>query len=81
MYVDASRALTWGLWQSGGTQLNVTVPGLTVGSTYHAVGTYDGNVLRLYLNGAQVATRTVGALTLNTTASAYSAAGPTPLRA
>lgn len=72
MYVDASRALTWGLWQSGGTELNVTFPNLTVGSTYHAVGTYDGSVLRLYLNGAQVATRTVGALALNTTANVFS---------
>ena len=72
MYTDASRALTWGLWQSGGQQLNVIFPGLTAGSTYHAVGTYDGNVLRLYLNGVQVGTRTVGALPLNTSASFYS---------
>ncbi|HYK95958.1 MAG TPA: LamG-like jellyroll fold domain-containing protein, partial [Candidatus Dormibacteraeota bacterium] len=72
MYTDASGTLTWGLWQSGGTQLNATVPNLKVGSVYHAVGTYDGNVLRLYLNGAQVATRTVGALALNTTASVFS---------
>ena len=72
MYTDASRVLTWGLWQSGGAQLNVTFPGLTAGSVYHAVGTYDGNVLRLYLNGVQVATRTVGARILNTSASVYS---------
>lgn len=71
MFVDASRTLTWGLWQSGGTQLTVTVPGLTTGSIYHAVGTYDGSALRLYLNGVQVATRTVGALALNTTAGVF----------
>lgn len=71
MYVDASRTLSWGLWGSGGGQLNVTFPGLTAGTAYHAVGTYDGSVLRLYLNGTQVATRTVGALPLNTTASVF----------
>ena len=72
LYLNASRQLTWGLWQSGSTEKNVRSVALTANVIYHAVGTYDGSVIRLYLNGALVASATVGAIALNTTASVFS---------
>jgi glucose/arabinose dehydrogenase len=68
MWLNAGGSLNFGLWQSGGTQQVVVSSPLSANTTYHAVGTYDGNVMRLYVNGAQVATKTVGALALNTSA-------------
>jgi PKD repeat protein len=68
LFSNAAGNLSWGLYQSGGPQLLVTAPGLIkTGTVYHVVGTYDGSMLRLYANGQQVASATVGALTLNTT--------------
>jgi hypothetical protein len=71
MWVTAGGVLNFGLWQSGGTQQIVSSTALSTNTTYHVVGTYDGNITRLYVNGAQVATKTVGALTLNTTAGVF----------
>jgi hypothetical protein len=59
--------LRWGLWSSGSPQLNVSYPGLKTNTVYYAVGTYDASTLRLYVNGALVASKLVGAKTLNTT--------------
>jgi hypothetical protein len=41
-----------------GVRLRCQAPAgaVVAGQTYHAVGTYDGSFIRLYLNGAQVAT-------------------------
>ena len=71
LYLNASRQLTWGLWQSGSAEKNVRSAALTANLIYHAVGTYDGSVIRLYLNGALVGSSTVGAITLNTAASVF----------
>jgi hypothetical protein len=71
LYTTANRQLWWGLKEGSAPETSVKVGGLSANTVYHAVGTYDGNVLRLYLNGAQVATKTVGAKTLNTTASVF----------
>jgi hypothetical protein len=71
MYVTNSRQLWWGLKEGSAAETSVKVGSLNANTVYHAVGTYDGNVLRLYLNGSQVATKTVGAKTLNTTASVF----------
>src|SRR4029079_14360737 len=71
MWLNAGGSLNFGFWQSGGTQQVVVSNPLSTNTTYHAVGTYDGNVMRLYVNGVQVATKTVGALTLNTSAGLF----------
>jgi hypothetical protein len=44
----------------------VSYLGLKTNVVYHAVGTYDSNTLRLYVDGALVASRAIGALPLNT---------------
>lgn len=47
------------LWFSqAGQNVRVRAPAgaIVAGTTYHVVGTYDGSALRLYINGAQVAT-------------------------
>jgi titin len=52
-----------------GTRQRLQAPSGTVvaGSTYHVVGTYDGATQRLYVNGAQVASRAfAGAATATT---------------
>jgi glucose/arabinose dehydrogenase len=66
LFSDANGKLSWGLWQSGGPQQLASYAGLQTNVTYEAVGTYDGSTLRLYVNGALVASKTVGALALNT---------------
>jgi hypothetical protein len=72
LYLSANRQLTWGLWLSGSPEQNVKSVNLTANAVYHAVGTYDGSVIRLYLNGALVSSKAVGAIALNTTASVFS---------
>jgi glucose/arabinose dehydrogenase len=67
LFSDANGKLSWGLWASGSSQLLVGYAGLKTNTVYHAVGTYDGSTLRLYVNGALVASRSIGAKTLNTT--------------
>jgi PKD repeat protein/glucose/arabinose dehydrogenase len=71
LFSDASGTAYFGIWQSGGTQQLLAAPGLQTNTVYHLVGTYDGNVMRLYVNGALVGSKTVGALTLNTSASVF----------
>jgi hypothetical protein len=71
MYTTSNRQLWWGLKEGSAAETSVKATGLSANTVYHAVGTYDGNVLRLYLNGTQVASKTVGAKTLNTTASVF----------
>jgi hypothetical protein len=71
LFTTATGVLYFGLYQGGGTQQLVASAPLATGTTYHAVGTYDGSVMRLYVNGSQVATKTVGALTLNTSAGVF----------
>jgi len=66
LFSDSTGRLSWGLWQSGGAQQLVSYVGLKTNVVYQAVGTYDGNMLRLYVDGALVASRGVGALPLNT---------------
>jgi hypothetical protein len=71
MYVASTGVLSFGLWQSGGSAQVVSSSALSLNTTYHVVGTYDGSVMRLYVNGTLVASKTVGALTLNTTSSVF----------
>jgi DNA-binding beta-propeller fold protein YncE len=54
-----------------GTRRRLQAPAgaIAVGGTYHVVGTYDGAVQRLYINGAQAAQAALtGAITANTNA-------------
>jgi hypothetical protein len=69
IYTTSTRQLWWGLWESGSSEISIKATNLAVNTTYHVVGTYDGNVLRLYLNGVLVTSKTIGAKTLNTSAS------------
>jgi glucose/arabinose dehydrogenase/PKD repeat protein len=69
IYTTSNRQLSWGLWEAGSTETSVKATNLSANTTYHVVGTYDGNIIRLYLNGRLVTSRTVGAKTLNTSAS------------
>src|SRR5262249_38226026 len=71
LFVNGSGVLYFGFYQSGGSQQLVGSAPLSTGTTYHAVGTYDGNGMRLYLNGPLVGSKTVGALTLNTTGGVF----------
>jgi hypothetical protein len=71
LYLSADGRLTWGLWPAGGSETNVRSSVLGANAIYHAVGTYDGDVLRLYLNGQLAASKTVGAIALNTSASVF----------
>jgi hypothetical protein len=66
LFSDSNGRLSWGLWRSGGAQQLVSHVGLKTNVVYQAVGTYDGNTLRLFVDGALVASRAVGALPLNT---------------
>ncbi len=66
LFSDSTGKLSWGLWQGGSPQRLVSYPGLKTNVVYHAVGTYDGGTLRLFVNGALVASSAVGALALNT---------------
>jgi hypothetical protein len=67
LFSDANGKLSWGLWASGSSQLLVSYVGLKTNIVYHVVGTYDASTLRLYVNGALVASRSIGAKALNTT--------------
>jgi hypothetical protein len=52
-----------------GTRRRTQAPvgAIAAGQTYHVVGTYNGSITRLYVNGAQVATTSLtGGATLNT---------------
>ncbi len=52
-----------------GTRRRAQAPvgAIVAGQTYHVAGTYDGTTMRLYVNGAQVATTALtGAVTQNT---------------
>ncbi len=52
-----------------GTRRRLQAPqnAIVAGTTYHVVGTYDGTIQRLYINGAQVASAALtGAITTNT---------------
>jgi hypothetical protein len=71
LFVTSTGVLYFGLNQSGSPQQLVGSAPLATNTTYHAVGTYDGNVIRLYLNGALIGSKTVGALTLNTTSGVF----------
>jgi hypothetical protein len=68
LFSNATGNLTWGLYQAGGSQMLVTASNaIQPGTVYHVAGTYDGNTLRLYIDGQPIAAKTVGPLTLNTT--------------
>jgi PKD repeat protein len=67
LFSDANGKLSWGLWTSGGPQLLVSYTGLITNTVYYAAGTYDGDTLRLYVDGALVASRAIGPKDLNTT--------------
>lgn len=67
--------LQWIVWTQGGGYTNMDSPGLTpLLSWHHLAGTYDGAVMRMYLDGVQVASTpktglllvTAGALELGT---------------
>jgi hypothetical protein len=71
LFTTSAGILYFGLNQSGSPQQLVGTSALAVNTTYHAVGTYDGNVMRLYLNGVLIGSKTVGALTLNTSTGVF----------
>ncbi|MDQ3933069.1 MAG: Ig-like domain-containing protein [Actinomycetota bacterium] len=56
----------WAINKAG--TVNVAEANVTAGRL-HLAGTYDGTTMRLFVNGAEVATRAVSAAALNTTAS------------
>jgi glucose/arabinose dehydrogenase len=70
LVVTASGILTWGVFTQTNDYL-VSYGPLSTGTTYHLVGTYDGNTVSLYVNGVLVGSRTPGALPLSTTSSIW----------
>ncbi|HJW49989.1 MAG TPA: LamG-like jellyroll fold domain-containing protein, partial [Candidatus Limnocylindria bacterium] len=61
MLIEAGR-IEWRGKAAGGGYLTAIGPFLAAGTWSHVVGTFDGTTLRLYVNGAQVASTAAGTL-------------------
>jgi concanavalin A-like lectin/glucanase superfamily protein len=63
--MQSDGAVLFRVWIGGVAQSLESPPGsVQTGATYHLVGTYDGSTLRIYRNGAQIASRAqTGAMT------------------
>lgn len=56
---ENSGSAFWGFWTGAGSAIFTPIA-VILGNTYHVVGTYDGVISRLYVNGIQVASQTIG---------------------
>jgi len=68
--INSANKATFAFWASdgGATQVVTSTTTLSDGVAYHLVGTYDGSVGRLYVNGVQEATVTIaGAIQISAT--------------
>jgi hypothetical protein len=56
------------LWSGGSTYMaTASNTAAVAGEWYHVVGTYDGNVMKLYINGEEAASNTIGSHTIDAT--------------
>lgn len=65
----ASSGNQWSFWVNNGTGMSSATGSAVIklNTWYHLVGTYDGTVIRLYVNGVQVASTSDAAFTANAT--------------